>query len=72
MVGPDTLACRLTGQAHEVDSVGALYKNIQTSILLCSSVLKTDNTDIVDLRKKIAYINAKTTKELDGIGIEYS
>lgn len=46
MVGPDTLACRLNGQVHEVDSVGALYKNIQTSILLCNSLLKTDSFEI--------------------------
>lgn len=48
MVEPDTINVKM-GEVQEVDSVGTLYKNIQTSILLFQTALKTNRLDIANM-----------------------
>lgn len=42
-VGPDTLQVRLGKEGEEVDSVSTINKNINTNLLLMTSVLKNDS-----------------------------
>lgn len=50
-VAPDTLTMRNTQRVDEVGSMGSLFRGIQTSALLCSTILASDANEINSIRK---------------------
>lgn len=64
-VGPDTLHVRLGKEGEEVDSVSTINKNINTNLLLMSSVLKNDASELLNLQTQLQGMSTKLNSDLE-------